>query len=268
MLDEHLIFSISARTGLGRKFISKEDRISLLLKIISEWEEWDIALKGGTAINRLYLGEKGRFSEDIDIDVFGPQRSKEKLEQIKGMMESISDFNIQGPRMMHLTARFDAYYTNEFGEKDRVRLDLYLANDRPWSVRPVERKIITSSIIQTNPSLVPVYSFEDLLAHKIVALGSRMEGKDLYDIHFSLERGIDRGLLKRALELRLSLRKYEHGVDDFIEDVIMRRDLFRRNWLQVMNNTNHFIPRSRRPEWRSFIDTTFDRLQTYIHPLE
>ena len=266
MLDEHLIYSISARTGLGRKFISKEDKISLLLKNVSEWDEFAMALKGGTAINRLYLGEKGRFSEDIDIDIFGPRSSRKKLEKIKGKMESISDFNIQGPRMMHLTARFDAYYTNEFGERDRVRLDLYLANDRPWPAKPIERKLITSSLIQTNPSQFPVYSFEDLMAHKIVALGSRMEGKDLYDIHFSLEREIDKKLLKKAVGLRLSLRKNGRVVEDFIEEVMDSRVLFRDNWKQIMNGTNHFIPGSRRPEWRSFIETTFDRLQILLSP--
>ncbi|MCU0798356.1 MAG: nucleotidyl transferase AbiEii/AbiGii toxin family protein [Candidatus Thermoplasmatota archaeon] len=259
--DRDMIRLISRRTGLGLNYISKDHRISMLLGALVEWDDVEFAIKGGTAINRLYLGKDQRFSEDIDADLFGPGRVKDRLGLIRKKMDGIEGFIISGPRMLYSTARFDAFYNNEFDQKDRVMLDFNTGKDRPFSSSKVERKVVLSTLTPTDPSLVPVYSFEDLIAQKLLAASNRLEGKDIYDIKFSMEKDVDKDRIFKALSMQLELMDDELGVNEFMENLLTRRDQFRGNWIDIMKRTNHYILKDRRPEWRSFIDTTFDLLE-------
>ncbi len=262
MLDKELIRITAARSGLGMKFISKENRISNLLSQISNWKNMEMALKGGTAINRIHLRDNARFSEDIDIDVFGSLNVDEKLALLNDRMGSIHDFTVEGPRMMRLTARYDAFYINEFGEKDRVMIDLYLANNEPHAINDIEEQLISSNLIQTHPSLFPAYSLEDLIAQKLIALAYRLEGKDLYDLYFTTALDHDTDMVLGALKKRLELRNYQEDISTFLGSLIDRSSQFKDKWVMIMNGTNHFIPRSKRPDWRLLINTLFDRLNS------
>lgn len=261
MMDRALVRSVAARTGLGRKFISKENRISLLLKEISELKDMDMVLKGGTAINRIHLRDNARFSEDIDIDLLGNASIDEKINLIGSSLEKVQGFKIKGPRMMHLIARYDCYYQDEFDERDRIMLDFYMANADPVSVKVPERTLVTSSVIETNPSLFKVYSLEDLIAQKIMALGNRVEGKDVYDLFFALKLDFSREQLMEATELRAGLRNDERKAIEVIGSILERRELFQSNWSMIMNSTNHYIPRSKRPQWKAMISGLFDILE-------
>ncbi|MDG6224230.1 MAG: nucleotidyl transferase AbiEii/AbiGii toxin family protein [Candidatus Thermoplasmatota archaeon] len=264
VIDPDDIERISRKRGLGLKFVSKDMKISILLEAISAWEGLDFALKGGTAINRLYLKNDQRFSEDIDIDLFGPGRIDERLSRVRELFDDIQGFDIIGPRMLYHNARFDAIYTSEFGEKDRVMLDINIGYDRSYCVNPIERRPITSSIIAYPSAMVPVYSMEDLLAQKFMALENRIEGKDVYDIKMALNTKFDVGILKSSIIQRLEMMKMEKDLSSFLDSLMERRDLFLDNWVRIMNATNHYLPKDRRPDWRSFIRTLFDDIQDKV----
>ena len=97
-----------------------------------------------------------------------------------------------------------------------------------------------------------VYSLEDLLAKKIVALYSRMEGKDIYDVFHALNLDfyVDRFL--KALELNL---RFYHIEDDFWGELIDKLAQAKKNARQIGNSTNHFIPRTLRPNWEELIES-------------
>ena len=253
----------AARTGLGLKYLSKEDKISNLLAILSGWSEIEFALKGGTALNRIYLGEHGRFSEDLDIDIFGSKSVVNKIKKLYKLLSDIQEFEIQGPRMLHLTARYDCYYINEFGDRDRVMLELYLANKRPESARPIERSLIRSRFIETSPALFPCYSLEDLIAQKFVTLYFRRQGKDLYDIFHALDLQFQKKTVLRSIKKRLVLRNSEMSADLFLRELLTMEGEFMEITNQLMNSTNHFIPRNQRPNWKILIATVFDKIQRF-----
>ena len=86
-------------------------------------------LKGGTALNRVYLSKLNvsRFSEDTDLDYFGNGDLNERIKTVEAKVKRIKDFNVLGPKILHRTLRFDCHYTNELGNQDRVGLELYLS---------------------------------------------------------------------------------------------------------------------------------------------
>jgi len=103
-------------------------KISLLLSQLWEIFGEKAILKGGTALNRVYLARIGvaRFSEDIDIDYFNGNVETSAREIVEGM-KKIKGFNVKEPRVLHRTFRFDCYYINTFGNRDRVKVEFYLS---------------------------------------------------------------------------------------------------------------------------------------------
>lgn len=257
-MDEREIRRISARSGLGHKFISKEGRVTEILNWISRIEDLDLILKGGTAINRIHSGPDFRFSEDIDLDMVGKMTLDEKISMLKKEFEDIENFDVKGPRMLHLTGRFDLFYENEFGEKDRVRVDVYLPNKEVQSAVEPKREILQSMIIPGNACMINTYSLEDLFSQKLMALQGRIEGKDVYDLSTLLKKEIDGDLLLSAISKRLALRNDKRPHVEFLKDLENRREVFLSDWTMIMNTTNHYIPRDRRPQWRGIINSVFD----------
>ncbi|ACS91087.1 MAG TPA: hypothetical protein HA302_09595 [Thermococcaceae archaeon] len=127
-MDERMLKLIAAKTGWGLNYVDKEEKISLLLSQLWEIFGEKAILKGGTGLNRVYLARIGtvRFSEDMDIDYFNGDVETSAQEIVEGM-KGIEGFNVKGSRILHRTFRFDCYYTNTLGNRDRVKVEFYLS---------------------------------------------------------------------------------------------------------------------------------------------
>ncbi|MHC1575572.1 MAG: nucleotidyl transferase AbiEii/AbiGii toxin family protein [Candidatus Methanogasteraceae archaeon] len=84
MADPEILRYLSAKTGLGLKYLSKDERISIALEQLRDLFP-DAILKGGTALSRVYLAKIGvsRFSEDIDLDFVSDATLDGKISVIK-----------------------------------------------------------------------------------------------------------------------------------------------------------------------------------------
>ncbi len=257
MADPEILRYLAAKTGLGLKYLSKEERISILLEQISDLFP-EAILKGGTALNRIYLAKLkvNRFSEDVDLDFASDAGLNEKISAIKQRVGKISGFDVEGPRILHRTLRFDCRYANEFGEKDVVWLEFYLTKTQFLSA---EKALVKSPFMETHPSLVRTYSLEDLIARKLIALYDRTEGKDIYDIFYSLDLDFDKSKLLKALSVMLEFYKIDSG--NFIGGMVPKLREAKKNSAYIGNSTSHFIPRNLRPDWKIFIDTLIMKLE-------
>jgi len=54
MADLEILRYLAAKTGIGLKYLSKDEKISIILEQARELF-LDVVLKGGTALNRVYL---------------------------------------------------------------------------------------------------------------------------------------------------------------------------------------------------------------------
>lgn len=251
MADPEILGYISTKTGIGLKYLSKDEKISIVLEQLRGLFP-DVILKGGTALNRVYLARLGvsRFSEDIDLDFVSDKSLDEKISAIRERVAEITDFDVQGPRILHRTLRFDCYYMNEFGDTDRMRVEFYLTMTEFLKVGDA---LVKSPFIETHPTIFKVYSLEDLMARKFIALYNRMEGKDIYDIFYCLDLDFDKDDLFKALDIMLDF--YRIGHPGFLDDLLLRLAAAKENSHYIGNSANHFIPRNLRPDWKIFIDT-------------
>lgn len=254
MADIDMIKLVASKTGLSRKFISKDEKLSLLIGQLAAALEGELAVfKGGVVLNRVYLPRVARFSEDVDVDLISNLPVGERVERVKGVMKQVRGFEVSELKMLHRTARFDCHYTNEFGERDRVRVEFYLGSTHLVAARKPVEVAMGSIFLPSTPAIFKVYSLEDMLARKLTALYRRAEGKDMYDAFHMLGLEFDKRTLEIAIQHMLEFLKLRFSTEEFLRKVTEKVKGAASNWRYIRDSTNHYIPLDLRPNWDTFI---------------
>ncbi|MEK7477517.1 MAG: nucleotidyl transferase AbiEii/AbiGii toxin family protein [Candidatus Coatesbacteria bacterium] len=210
--------------GLREDIIEKDHALGWLLRGIGSTpplsEKW--VFKGGTCLKKCYL-ETYRFSEDLDFTIRddGPLAPDALSDLFSPMLARITeesgiDFEARPPvfeRRKHgRSVEGRVYYrgARQAPEVARIKIDLTAdeAVARPPETRPVFHPY------PDNPSpafSVLCYSFLELFAEKIRAMGERSRPRDLYDI-VNLYRRPDLGVDPAALRETLVLKCNAKGV--------------------------------------------------------
>jgi predicted nucleotidyltransferase component of viral defense system len=165
------------------------------------------ALKGGTAIN-LFVRDLPRLSVDIDL-AFLPLGDRESalreidaaLHRIKARLESVSP-----PFTARISKRVDgrAYgmLVSSGGAEIKVEVSPVL---RGSVYSESDRRIVARAEAELGFAEVPVLSFEDLYAGKLVAALDRQHPRDLFDVKLLLEaEGISERLFRAFLVYLIS----------------------------------------------------------------
>ena len=149
--------------------------------------------KGGTCLKKCYI-ETYRFSEDLDFTVLenGPIEPDEVLEAISRLLDRVNqesgiDFALRDPicrsRQSGRSAEARVYYRGPRNTPGPARVKFDLTKDelvvRPPVLRPVDHDYPDSL---PAPGQVRCYSFEEVFAEKLRAMGERSRPRDLYDI--------------------------------------------------------------------------------------
>jgi predicted nucleotidyltransferase component of viral defense system len=151
------------------------------------------AFKGGTCLKKCYI-ETYRFSEDLDFTVLpGPTMTETAvtaaLVRVIARVGEASgiDFAVRPPtlRMRPDGASLEAriYYRGPRAAPSEasIKIDLSLTETmaRPPVLRPISHPYPDAL---PGPALVRCYSFDELFAEKLRAMGERGRPRDLYDI--------------------------------------------------------------------------------------
>ncbi|HII15575.1 MAG TPA: hypothetical protein HA362_04650 [Nanoarchaeota archaeon] len=238
-LDE--LRRISAKEELSLNFVAKDERISRALLALQGFE--DIILKGGTAINRVYIKNK-RFSEDIDFDLVFKGTVKEALPVTKQIIAKLIGFNIERPRIMKGTIRYDLFYTNPLNHKDRIRVEFKIIKKASGAY---SKKAVGFGFVPFEPALMNVYEIEEILRQKIDCIMNRMEGKDFLDVYYLIELP----------------HKHIEAIAQQKEEIIKRITLEEKQIRAVANVINHYMPRTQRPEWGLFLEELKNKIMDY-----
>ena len=157
------------------------------------------SFKGGTCLKKCYI-ETYRFSEDLDFTVLpdGLIDPPELLPVLLDVLDRVSqesgiDFSVREP---YLRPRPDGaslegriYYVGPLvAPVASIRLDLTMAEE---VVRPTVLRVIDHQYPDQlpEPATIRCYSFEEVFAEKLRAMGQRSRPRDLYDIVNLFRRG-------------------------------------------------------------------------------
>jgi len=239
-MDLNELRRISAKEELSLNFTAKDERISSILAGLQGIE--GIILKGGTAINRVYLKNK-RFSEDIDFDLTSEGSAREVLPNTDSIVKKLEGFRTAKPRIIRDTIRYDLYYTNPLGHQDRIMLEFKPAK-KPQAH---SKRIVNFGFVPYEAALLEVYDIEALIIQKVDCIMNRTEGKDFYDMYHLLE------LPHRRLN-ELKEKK---------EKILERMNLDEKQVKAIANAMNHYLPRSQRPNWTLFLEELREEIRRY-----
>ncbi len=258
-MDKKEIRRKALEKGLSINYIMKDKEISKIFLIL-ENKINDIFLKGGTGINRVYLEETKRFSEDIDFDVYSKENINKVKEDIyKILKKELKDYDVQKPRIMNKTIRYDVLYVNEFENKEKIRLEYRIINKKP---KNVDLKIINNGFVSYKACLYYIYTIEELIFQKLFALINRIEGKDIYDIYYLLEQEYNKKELKEIFKQK----EQEQIIITAIER--LKEFLNKKETLTYINNsTNHFISKDKRICFEIMIKNLIIKLKQQICPI-
>ena len=143
-----------------------------------------LCMKGGTAINKLYLKETSRLSVDLDFNHIG---SKEQVsEEKKNLREKITEllkaqdpsYNIRTKRKYEQTT-LKIGYRAVVGAPQNFKLEISHIERFPI-LGLVEKQLETFE----GKFTIATYQLEELMATKLRALFERLKGRDVYDLYF------------------------------------------------------------------------------------
>ena len=149
--------------------------------------------KGGTCLKKCYI-ETYRFSEDLDFTVLedGPIEQGEVLEAISRVLDRVNqesgiDFALMPPayqsRPLGRSAEVRVYYRGPRNTPGPARIKFDLTMDEKVVCPPVLRSVSHDYPDELPPpGQVRCYSFEEVFAEKLRAMGERSRPRDLYDI--------------------------------------------------------------------------------------
>ena len=268
MVDLREARRAAARVELGLQYVLKEARVFDIWERLSPlWSSGkeaaaDAVCKGGTALNKIFLGPMQRFSEDIDFDIFFKQEAtrREKIGYIEGQILPLlrPEYSLPRARMMRQVMRLECRFTNEINQEDHVRVEFNLEAPRVGEISVLEAR---SEILQIEPVRVQTYSLPTLVAKKVKAFYERESGKDLYDIYYGLRKNDDDKKVAEVLREVLAAEGIDLG--EFSEK--FPRQLADRERIESVHaSTNPYIPRELRLDWVSAADEIGKRLLPFL----
>jgi len=265
--------TIAVQYGLPLQYVIKEFHVFDVLGQVAAYSgrliqdtDGRIVFKGGTALNKVYLGGMQRFSEDLDFD-FEAEGDKGGMiisalrDRCKDLAGNITGYDVSEFRRVKDTIQFYCNYTSPLGGlKDHVRVDA--SAKRILSEKPLEIRPAVSFFTKQTVSGFRAYSLEDLVARKLHALNTRSEGKDVYDVSNALSLcGISE--LPGAIRKMLESEKSGETPRDFLQKTIM--NVRNADAKKLRNLSNPFIPLSSRPkDWLELRNDLALRLESLL----
>ncbi|MEW5996902.1 MAG: nucleotidyl transferase AbiEii/AbiGii toxin family protein [Candidatus Micrarchaeota archaeon] len=243
MDEKEMYVAISGRVGLPLNFVVKEFHVFRILGQIGgriSKGNYPCVFKGGTALNKIYLGQKQRFSEDLDFNDYEDAGDAERIGRLEGLVEGIEGYEAGRTFRLGNTIRTEMYYSTPWGQKDNVRLEFNLKDPK----KEYRTTIETASSVVCGAMVggLVTYPLEDLVAQKMNAMLERVEGKDVYDVYHAM--ALVKGM-RRSIEW-IAKTEREMGGEEFIQKVVERLNAFHPKKMEKL--TNPYILVENRPK--------------------
>lgn len=247
MLTQPQVQRYAVESGLRDIMIAeKEVVLTFLLQLLSERGILErLAFKGGTCLRKMFLGNQGRFSTDLD---FTGVEEHEHEDVILDMMAAFEQpfngiqFGIPDEGYYEtqdgLSWGVNPTYMHEWNQGgSEIKLQI---SGRETPTLPTERRPQMGQsyfrFLPFVPADLTCLALAEILAEKIRACYQRNKARDIFDLGMFATRPLDHALIRRLVVLKLwqardafdparLLQKFEDGRDFDWDDL---RQLVRR----------------------------------------
>lgn len=211
MLDKKHVTFYARSSRVPLNVAERDVVLTYVLKALSESMLPRLAFKGGTCLKKLYFGNVGRFSMDLDFTSSGI--SLEELKQ--GLKQSLDkrsyydiDFKIAeenvragfgagGESYLAIVRYAHSWNANEFTLEVSCREELLL----PLQESPLYDEMYFK-FCEFPRFSVRCLQKEELLAEKLRAAFQRLRARDLYDLYLFSGRPFDKDLVRKLVVVK------------------------------------------------------------------
>jgi len=159
-------------------------------------------LKGGTALNKLYLSGPSRLSVDLDFNAVGPrERVLQERTQISETVMSVleqqdSDYNLTYRWRYEQVTVYARFSPLSGAAQQRLKLEISFI-ERFAILGREERTLLTSPFDEPVP--IKTYQLEELTSTKLRALYDRRKGRDIFDLSRITDFDLDQAAVRKMV---------------------------------------------------------------------
>ncbi len=144
----------------------------------------NLAIRGGTALHKLYLNPAPRYSEDIDLVQIKKGPIKPILQRIGEVLTFFEEDRVVKPKANNNTILYR--FNSEYSVDIRLRLKIEINcrehfNLLGWNFFPFS----VESEWFSGKCEITTYYLDELLGTKLRALYQRKKGRDLFDLYYA-----------------------------------------------------------------------------------
>ncbi len=178
MISENKLRHIAGTTGMNLIYIEKDYFLTTFLYLTKDVK--GIYLKGGTALNKMFLGH-ARLSEDLDFAADRPVAEIRK--EIEKAIESSGIFTrVETDKTTSEFVRYHICYKSYFQGESFIIADV---NRRASILLKPERRSVPN--FYGMKFSITAIALREIIAEKIRALMTRNQPRDYYDAYLILE---------------------------------------------------------------------------------
>jgi len=212
MLDNKYV-TFYARSSKVRLDVAERDVVlTYVLRILSESILPKLAFKGGTCLKKIFLGNTGRFSEDLDFTSYDMtlEELKEKLRQsldnktVYDIDFKVAENNVRTDPAGGVESYIAVVrYAHSWNSGSEFELDI---SYREKPALPLQELPLFNEMYFNFcefPSFpVRCLQKEELLAEKLRAALQGIRGRDLYDLYLFSGRPYDKDLVRKLVVVK------------------------------------------------------------------
>jgi predicted nucleotidyltransferase component of viral defense system len=210
MIEKRLAQWYAADAGVDLDIAEREIALTYVLRILADHGLLArMAFKGGTAIRKIYLGNQGRFSLDLDFTATEDTDPEALILDVAGL------FHNQVHHGLAFTIPTGDYYANpescgaeisyqhEWSTSGKFGLQISFRGKPLLPVLPATlRQERYFEWLGIEPPLVPSLDLHEIVGEKIRAASQRSRVRDLYDLYQLADQRFDRARVRRIAVLK------------------------------------------------------------------
>ena len=210
MIEKRLVQWYAADAGVDLDIAEREIALVYVLRILADHGLLEqLAFKGGTAIRKIYLGNQGRFSLDLDFTATQDANPEALILDVAGLFHNHTYHGLT------FTIPTGDYYANpescgaeigyqhEWSTSGKFGIQISFRGRPLLPVRPATlRKERYFEWLGFEPPAVPSLELHEIIGEKIRAASQRSRVRDLYDIYQLAGLRFDRTRVRKIAVLK------------------------------------------------------------------
>jgi predicted nucleotidyltransferase component of viral defense system len=210
MIEKRLVQWYAADAGVDLDIAEREIALAYVLRILADHELLErLAFKGGTAIRKIYLGNQGRFSLDLDFTAVQDSDPEALILDVAGLFHNQTYYGLT------FTIPTGNYYANpescgaeisyqhEWSTSGKFGVQISFRGRPLLPLRLAAlRKERYFEWLGFEPPSVPSLELHEVISEKIRAASQRSRVRDLYDLYQLAGLRFDRSCVRRIAVLK------------------------------------------------------------------